>query len=179
MSFEHPFQADWKKGIKIGKRTLISPLASFHGQGLIEIGDDCRIDDFCVISAGEGGIWIGNQVHIAPHVILVGGGKITIDHRCQLSGRASIYSSSGDLKYVGESGSPTMPGEREKAITSRVTMEQGSILGVGAVLMPGVTVCEETVVGALSLVTKNMTLQSFAVYAGTPVRFIKNREVRS
>lgn len=179
MNFTHPSSANWKSGIQVGKGTVISPLASFHGQQRIKIGSNCRIDDFVVISAGEGGIEIGDNVHIAPHCILVGGGKITISNDCQLSGRASIYSSSGDLKYLGESGSPTMLGEREKAITADVTMMAGCILGVGAVLMPGVFMNEHTVLGALSLATKGMGLQPFAVYAGSPAKFIKTRVVRS
>ena len=38
-----------------------------------------RIDDFCVLSAGEGGIEIGDYVHVAVFCMLIGAGKIKLE----------------------------------------------------------------------------------------------------
>ena len=46
----------------IGENVLISDKASIYGVKNIEVGSNVRIDDFCIISAGEGGIKIGNYV---------------------------------------------------------------------------------------------------------------------
>ena len=40
----------------VGNNVFISTKASFYGTSKIHIGNNVRIDDFCVISAGEGGV---------------------------------------------------------------------------------------------------------------------------
>ncbi|MBT3210423.1 MAG: acyltransferase, partial [Planctomycetaceae bacterium] len=50
-----------------GKDVKISRKASIYNPGQISIGNHVRIDDFCVLSAGEGGIEIGDYVHIAVY----------------------------------------------------------------------------------------------------------------
>jgi acetyltransferase-like isoleucine patch superfamily enzyme len=162
----------------LGEGSHISPLASIRGGERISIGKNCRIDDFVVLSAGEGGIAIGDNVHVAVFVSMQGGGRITISDHCQIAARSTILSSSGDLKYLGESGSPTMPGEREKAITAPVMLDRGAILGVGAVVMPGAWIGEQTVIGALSFVRKGAVLDQRSVYAGNPLRRIGDRVAR-
>ncbi|EJN5866086.1 dTDP-4-amino-4,6-dideoxy-D-glucose acetyltransferase VioB, partial [Escherichia coli] len=39
----------------VGENVKISDKASFYGCDNISIGNNVRIDDFCVFSAGEGG----------------------------------------------------------------------------------------------------------------------------
>ena len=39
-----------------GERVYLSRKASLYGAANISLGSDARIDDFCVISAGEGGV---------------------------------------------------------------------------------------------------------------------------
>ena len=59
-----------KLGFKsIGKGVKVSSLASFYYPETIEIGNNSRIDDFCVLS---GKIKIGSFVHIAVHCTLSG-----------------------------------------------------------------------------------------------------------
>jgi galactoside O-acetyltransferase len=49
----------------VGKNVVISDKVSFYNCANISIGNNIQIDDFCVLSVGEGGIVIGNNVHIA------------------------------------------------------------------------------------------------------------------
>jgi galactoside O-acetyltransferase len=53
----------------VGNNVFISTKASFYGTSKIHIGNNVRIDDFCVISAGEGGVYIGNYI-ISPCILL-------------------------------------------------------------------------------------------------------------
>ena len=98
-----------KMGFKsLGDNVLISDKASIYGAKNIEIGSNVRIDDFCIISSGEGGIKIGNYIHIACYAHLIGSGEILIEDHAQISGKVSIYSSSDDFSgdyLVG----PTVP----------------------------------------------------------------------
>lgn len=53
----------------IGKNVLLSRKASIYSPAMISIGDNVRIDDFCILS---GCIGIGSQVHISAYVALYG-----------------------------------------------------------------------------------------------------------
>ena len=157
----------------VGKNIQISDRASFYGVSQIALGNNIRIDDFCVISAGAGGIFIGNHVHIAVGASLIGGGRITLCDFVNISSRASIYSSNDDYSGVAMTG-PTLPGEFTKVRHADVYMGKHVIVGSGSVILPGVTLEEGVAVGALSLVHKRC--EAFGIYAGNPARRIKERK---
>ncbi len=157
----------------IGTNVLISEKASIYGATRIHIGNNVRIDDFCVLSAGEGGIYIGNYVHIAVFALLIGAGKITVSDFAGVSSRVSIYSSNDD--YSGQFlTNPMVPAEYTNVAIANVTLGKHVIIGSGAVVLPGVTLHEGVAVGALSLITKNC--EPFGVYIGSPAKKIKNRK---
>lgn len=56
----------------VGKNVKISDKASIYNFDQISIGDNSRIDDFCVIS---GKVKIGRNVHITPMCLIAGGEK--------------------------------------------------------------------------------------------------------
>lgn len=159
---------------KVGENVLLSDKASYYGCSNIEIGDHTRIDDFCVLSAGAGGIFIGKHVHIAVYSSLIGSGKIILADFSNLSSRVSIYSSNDD--YSGSAmTNPTVPEEFTNVTHSDVTLERHVIVGSGSVILPGVTLEEGTAIGALSLVNKNC--QAFTIFGGSPIRRIKARSM--
>lgn len=80
----------------LGNDVKISDKASIYNAKNISIGNNVRIDDFCILSAGEDGIEIGNNVHIACYCSLIGKGKIILENYSGLSSRVSIYSSNDD-----------------------------------------------------------------------------------
>ena len=55
---------------KIGKNVKISDKSSIYNSNEIEIGDNTRIDDFCVIS---GRVTFGRNVHVAVLSSISGG----------------------------------------------------------------------------------------------------------
>ena len=92
----------------VGRSVSLSRKASLYGVSRISIGDNSRIDDFCVLSAGDGGISIGRYVHIAVFSTLIGKGRIELNDYANLSSRVAIYSSNDD--YSGElMSNPTVP----------------------------------------------------------------------
>ena len=158
--------------MNLGENVLISDKASIYNFANISIGSNVRIDDFCVLSAGGGGIVIGNYVHIAVGSLLVGDGNITISDFGGLSSHVSIYSSSDDYSGLSLT-NPTVPVEFKKIINKNVFLGKHVIIGSGSVVLPGVILGEGVAIGALSLVTKGC--DAFGVYAGRPVRRIKGR----
>ncbi|MDM5093049.1 acyltransferase [Aeromonas rivipollensis] len=158
---------------ELGSNVLISDKASIYGASRIKIGSNVRIDDFCVLSAGEGGIDIGNYVHIAVFALLIGAGKITVSDFAGVSSRVSIYSSNDD--YTGKFlTNPMVPAEYTNVTHADVTLAKHVIIGSGSVVLPGVTLHEGAAVGSLSMITKDC--EAFSVYIGAPAKKIKNRK---
>lgn len=158
---------------KVGINSRLSDKASYYNCANIKIGDNVRIDDFCVLSAGNKGITIGNHVHIAVYSSLIGAGKISLHDFSNISSRVAIYSSNDD--YSGSSmTNPTIPAEFTHVHHADVVIGRHVIIGSGTIVLPGVTLEEGVAVGALSLVTKSCS--AFGIYSGVPARKIKERK---
>lgn len=157
----------------LGSDLMISDRASFYGRSRIALADHVRIDDFCVISAGSGGVSIGQHVHVAVYTSLIGAGKITLDDFCNLSSRVAIYSSSDD--YSGATmTNPTVPDRFKHVFHADVHVGRHVIIGCGSVILPGVVLEEGVAVGALSLVKESCA--AFGIYAGNPARRVRERK---
>ncbi|MWV15953.1 acyltransferase [Pseudomonas sp. L-22-4S-12] len=156
----------------VGENPRLSDKASYYNCGKIVIGDNVRIDDFCVLSAGNGGIEIGSYIHVAVYSSLIGAGKIILSDFSNISSRVAIYSSNDD--YSGASmTNPMVPEEFTNVTHADVIVGRHVIVGSGSVVLPGVILEDGVAVGALSLVSKNC--RAFGVYSGVPVRRIKER----
>ena len=155
---------------KIGKNVFISKKASLYSPEELTIGNNVRIDDFCILS---GKIEIGNYVHIAAYTALYGKEGIKIDDFCGCSARCTIYSATDDFsgKYMI---SPMVPEEFTNVTGGQVRLEKYVQLGVNTVVMPNITIGEGTAVGAMSFINKD--LEEWSVYAGIPCKKLKNRE---
>ena len=159
----------------IGKNTQISRNAKFYGVSRISIGDYSRIDDFCVLSAGEGGIDIGRYVHIAVFSSLQGKANIRMEDFSGISSKSSIYSSNGD--YLGEHlSNPNVPEKYRYEESAPVILEKHALVGTGSVIMQGVTMKEGSVVGAFSFVKDDC--EDFWIYAGNPAKVLKERSMK-
>jgi galactoside O-acetyltransferase len=156
----------------IGKNVLLSRKTSLYGVSRISIGSNVRIDDYCVISAGAGGIDIGNYVHIAVFVSLQGEGNITLEDYCGVSSRTAVYSSNDDYLGVFMS-NPMVPDEYKGVNVADVRIGKHVLIGSSSVVLPGVTLKLGSAVGALSLV--NRDCEEFTIYKGNPAKPIADR----
>lgn len=156
-----------------GENVSLSDKASYYNCKNIRLGNHVRIDDFCVLSAGIGGIDIGNYVHIAIFSSLIGAGNISLADFCNISSRVSIYSSSDDFSGKAMT-NPTVPAEFTNVQHADVKLGRHVIIGAGSVVLPGVTLEEGVAVGALSLVKKDC--QAFGIYMGSPTKRIAERK---
>jgi len=154
----------------IGSNVKISDKASIYNCDQIEIGDNSRIDDFCVIS---GKVRVGRNVHIAPFCLVAGGDQgIVFEDFSGLAYQVQVFTQSDD--YSGETlTNPTVPEMYKKEFKKSVFIGKHSIVGAGSMVMPGVVLAEGTSIGAMSLIKKNT--QSWSIYVGNPARKIKER----
>jgi len=154
-----------------GKNVLISRYARFYHPERITIGNNVRIDDFCILSAGSS-ITVGDYIHIACYASMIGEGDITLGDYCSISGRVSIYSSTDDYTGLAMT-NPMIPAQFTYVKSAPVTLHKNCIVGCGSVLLPGVTMYEGASVGAMSLVHKDCEAET--VYSGIPAKMISRR----
>lgn len=160
-----------KLGIKkYGNNVLISRKASIYSPENIKIGNNVRIDDFCILS---GNISIGNYVHISAYTALYGKYGIEINDYCGCSPRTILFSATDD--FSGEYMiSPMVPEEYCNITGGKIKLCKFVQIGANTIVMPNVLIKEGTAVGASSLVKNN--LEEWGIYAGIPTRKIKDRK---
>jgi acetyltransferase-like isoleucine patch superfamily enzyme len=133
--------------IVIGARCAIMPgaiLASCGGR--IEIGDDVSINPYCVLY-GHGGLTIGAGARIAAHTVIIPANHVFSD--------------------------PDRP-LRDQGYTARgVRIGADVWIGAGARILDGVTVGDRAVIGAGSVVTRDVAPGQ--VVGGVPARPLHQR----
>lgn len=156
---------------RLGRNVQVSDKASIYNAEQIEIGDNSRIDDFCVIS---GKVRIGRNVHIAPFCLLAGGELgIDLEDFSGLAYQVQIFSQSDD--YSGRTlTNPTVPGMYKSETKRAVSLGRHVIVGAGSMVFPGVVIAEGCSVGAMTLVNKST--QPWGIYVGNPARRVKERK---
>lgn len=105
---------------------------------------------------------LGDECGIGSGVILYSQGKITIGKRVVISQGAQLCSGTHDYTH------PGFP-----LITMPIVIGDNAWIAADAFVHPGVTIGEGSVVGARSVVTKNMP--AWMVCAGHPCKPIKER----
>ena len=158
---------------KVGTNVRISRQCSLYiSEG--EIGDNVRIDDFCIL---KGGIYLGANVHLAPHTVLSGsGGKIIFDSCSGCSNGVCIYTATDD--YLGNNlGNPTIPEEFTKVRKGDVKIGKAVILGTYTVVLPGVEIGDGVSTSAYTLVRKSILSGSVCMADGLNVKVVKVRNV--
>jgi acetyltransferase-like isoleucine patch superfamily enzyme len=156
----------------VGRDVSVSDRASFYGVSRIHLGDNVRIDDFCVLSAGDGGIRLGKHIHLAVYSCMIGAGRITLGDFANVSSRVAIYSSSDD--YSGATmTNPTVPDAYKDVDDADVHIGRHVVIGSGCVVLPGAVLEDGVAVGALSMMRGHCA--AFGIYAGVPARRIRER----
>lgn len=163
-----------KVGFKsIGENVLVSSRCVIYGAGNITIGDNVRIDDFSLLSAVGGYIDLHNHIHIAAYASIFGKGGVTMKDFTGISAYVSLYSASDD--YGGDYlVGPMMLPETLNIISKPIVMEKYTTCGSHAVVLPGVTMGEGSILGASSLAIKS--LDPWMTYSGVPAKPIRQRK---
>lgn len=144
----HPLDRDMRQVAicellgKVGENCIVEqPLFCTYGYN-ITVGDNFFLNVNCKLM-DSGKITIGNNVYIAPNVCI-----ITEEHAMDVKQRVE------GLEY-----------------THPVTIGDNVWICVGAIVLPGVTIGSNSVIGAGSIVTKDIPSNSLAV--GNPCQVIR------
>ncbi len=155
---------------KVGEDVKISKLVRIFRPERISIGNNVRIDDYCVLS---GDITIGNNVFLAFGVkIMCGkarlsvGDYVGIAYQTVIIGEADDYS--GNYLY-----GPLVPEKYRKVTGNKITINSYCIIGANCTILPDITISEGCSFGAMSLINKDT--EPWTMYIGIPCRKYKKR----
>jgi len=158
MSQGSPFQ-QIAPDVKLGKNVRIFGFTNLYG---CEIGDDVKIGTFVEIQKGAR---IGNRCKISSHTFICEGvemeDEVFVGHNVTFT---------NDLFPRATNGNGALQTDADwKCVPTRV--KRGASIGSGATLLCGITIGEHALVGAGSVVTKDVP--AYTVVAGNPARVIK------
>jgi acetyltransferase-like isoleucine patch superfamily enzyme len=145
--------------VSLGRNVQIYNFVNLYG---CRIGDNTRIGSFVEIQKNAS---VGNNCKISSHTFICEG--VTIEDDVFVGHNVSFIND----KYprsIGETGS--LQTEKDwTVIPTRV--KKGASIGTGAVILCGVTIGRKAIVGAGSVVTRDVP--DGAVVAGNPAKFLR------
>ena len=139
-----------------GKNATIYPLTRIISSENLSLGDETIIADFCFIYAVGKGIEIGNFCHITEHGIIQAGGLVKLGDFSSIGPRTTILASSDNYEGEGFHGLKIFGYKYRKVSYQDVIFGRHVQVGMGSIIMPGVTLGDGCQIGAGSLVTKSM-----------------------
>jgi acetyltransferase-like isoleucine patch superfamily enzyme len=148
--------------VKLGRDVRIHGFVNLYG---CEIGDETRVGTFVEIQKGAR---IGKRCKISSHTFICEG--VTIEAEVFV-GHGVMFINDRVPRATNCDGEPQTEADWE---CQKTLIRRGASIGSGVTLLGGITVGERALVGAGSVVTKDVP--AGATVAGNPARVIKLAE---
>ena len=146
--------------VRLGKNVRIYSFTNLYG---CELGDDVKVGTFVEIQKG---VKIGNRCKISSHSFLCEGvtleDDVFIGHHVVFTNDRHPRATNADGRLQTEADWACVP----------TLVKRGASIGSGVVLLCGITIGEKALVGAGSVVTKDVP--AGAIVAGNPARLVKS-----
>lgn len=174
--------------IVIGKKVRFGKNIDVKVRGKFELGDFSRLGDNCKIRGNN--ISFGKHFYNSSGLNIGGGGNqgeranLTVGDRCTFHNNflnVCEHINIGNDVGLSQEVSIITHGYWQSVLQGfprkfeYVTIHNGVILGYRTTVLPGVSILNDSVVGACSVVNKTLD-KEFAVYAGNPAKFIRKIE---
>lgn len=127
------------------------------------LGFKSLIEDFTTINNGVGDVIIGDRSIIGLGSTIIG--PVTIGNDVMLAQNIVISGMNHGYEDIG------IPPSRQKDICKQIIIADEVCIGANSVITAGVSLGKHCIVGAGSVVTKD--IPAFSVAAGNPARVIK------
>ena len=159
MSVDQPANCLIADNVKLGRGVRIFAFTNLYG---CELGDDVKVGTFVEIQKGSK---IGNRCKISSHSFICEG--VTLEDEVFI-GHGVMFTN--DLLPRATAGDGKLQTEADWTCVSTL-VKRGASIGSNATLLCGITVGERAVVGAGSVVTKDVPPR--AVVAGNPAKVLR------
>jgi acetyltransferase-like isoleucine patch superfamily enzyme len=164
MSWSEPTCLRVAPDVKLGKNVRLAGFANLYG---CEIGDDVKIGTFVEIQKGAK---VGNRCKISSHTFICEGvileDEVFVGHNVTFT----------NDRYPRATANGQLQTEADWACVSTL-VKRGASIGSGAVLLCGITVGENAMIGAGSVATRDVPPDT--IVAGNPARVIKSLASKS
>jgi acetyltransferase-like isoleucine patch superfamily enzyme len=154
--------SDYKRisnDVRLGRNVQIYAFVNLYG---CEIGDETRIGTFVEVQKGAK---IGPRCKISSHTFICEG--VTIESEVFI-GHGVTFINDRYPRATSTSGQPQT--EADWSVQNTL-VKKGASIGSGATLLGGITIGEKAIIGAGSVVTKDVPPNT--VVAGNPARVLK------
>jgi acetyltransferase-like isoleucine patch superfamily enzyme len=157
----YPFYKISCKDFKFG--SFIHPFASIGNHNLLSIGRNVYINHNVTVWGNI--ITIGDNTQINPNTVLYGnieiGKNVMIAPNCMIAGGNHNFSdTTTPIRFQGDN-------------SKGIVIEDDVWIGANCVILDGVTIKKGSVIGAASVVTKD--IDEYSIVIGNPAKTIKKR----
>ncbi len=153
------------KGACIRRRSRIDTLPF----NKFVVGDKSTIEDFSVVNNGVGDVIIGSNTRIGLSNVIIG--PITIGNNVMTAQHVAFSGLNHGFEDI------TLPPSLQPISTSQIIIEDDVWIGANAVIVAGIKIGKHAVIGAGSVVTKDVP--AFSVAVGNPAKVIKKYDEAS
>jgi len=127
------------------------------------LGDYSVVEDYCCINNAVGDVKIGNHTRVGLHNTIIG--PVSIGNHVNLAQGITVSALNHNFEDAGKRI------DEQGVNTAEVTIEDDCWIGANAVILPGVTIGQHSVIAAGAVVTKDVPPHSLV--AGVPAKIIK------
>lgn len=128
------------------------------------------IPNWVIFCQRKRGVKIGKNCHISPYVLI----DLIYPELIQIENNVTISSNSMIFAHVNPTTNQFLKEHGYPRTTKRVLIKNGAIISVGCIIIAGITIGENSIVSAGSIVAQDVP--DHCVVAGNPARIIKKIE---
>lgn len=144
----------------------------FQNIKLGQIGSESEIRPYCTIH-GPKNIFIGDRVIVPEYTRLITdytdiNSRIIIDDDVLFGPNVALYATTHTFSKV------TKPVKSQPLKNAPLHIKKGAWIGINSVILPGITIGYNAVIGANSVVTKDVP--DHAICVGAPARIVRIQE---
>ncbi len=161
------------RGVRLDRSCYVGPGVSLGPdsqrvmRGKLQVGRGCQIQKGVELNPFGGSIILGENVWLGPNLVIYGHGGVEIGTDCLLSMNVAVLSSN----HKTPDRNRHICWEKDQLLPTRIG--QDVWIGANAVILGGVTIGDGCVIGAGSVVTKDLPAYSIAV--GVPAKVVRSR----
>jgi len=149
----------------------VHPTAILHRRERIQLGQRVQISEYAIIRAHEQSVRIGAFSQVGPFTVILGGMGVTIGENVMIAPHVVI--AAGNHDYLQTEKPMRFAGNLSEG---PIVIEDNVWIGANVTITDGVRIGRDAVIGANSVVTHDV--EAFDVVGGVPARVLLNRKNR-